>query len=415
VRRTSANHAVIEAWIDAHAASLDPATLLPTSAAAASRIEAVFERIDNARIVVLGELDHWIAEKTQFRLWWLERLTARHRLVLAEEIGHSDGGRIAAYLTSGDTTWLDRVPTFGWEADRRPDRDDRPAGVLRASFDRYPTARFKAAQCQFYRAVRDLGLTRFHGIDVNAVAGAGYADVAARVRLLEPALARPIGSALARVPGETMAAEATRLERLAAACARDPRLVDIELDVRVMADTLRYQILAHPAPDYDALRPAMAWREDMMKRAVDRVLDAMAPDEKLVLMAHALHLVKDDDRVGGAPGAGPGGQLVHSLGHHLARECGEHVYSIWFLFAGGTDAQPFPDLPSEFQFPPNTLNARLGARGTPLVLPTTPDADDPLEGVVGVGHLYNLVASVDLAAQADAIFFLPRVTPLPAA
>jgi hypothetical protein len=43
-----------------------------------------------------------------------------------------------------------------------------------------------------------------------------------------------------------------------------------------MAGTLRYQALAHPAPDYLALRPAMALREDLMKQSVDRILDRQA-------------------------------------------------------------------------------------------------------------------------------------------
>lgn len=410
---TNASRDALDRWIDAHAARLRADNLEPATPADATRVESVLDRIENARIVVLGELDHWIAEKTDFRLWWLRRLATRHRLVLAEELGHSDARRVAQFLANGDASWLDRVPTFGWDGDRRTDRDDRPTGILRASFERYPTARFKAAQSAFYHAVRGLGLRAFQGLDVNAVAGGGYADIRARLAQLDRGIADRIERALVRVPGESALDEATRLEALVAQFPGDAHLAGIGTDLRVMADTLRYEALAHPAADYDALRPAMAWREDMMKRAVDRVLDAMAPDEKLVLMAHALHLVKDDDRVGGAPGAGPGGHIVHSLGHYLARERAEPVFAVWFIFGGGRDCQPFTDLSCELRFPSDTLNARLLALDCPLVVPTAMAPDGFPKGTVGIGHLYSLVASVDLAAQADAIFFLPDVTPLP--
>ena len=36
----------------------------------------------------------------------------------------------------------------------------------------------------------------------------------------------------------------------------------------------------------------------------------------------------------------------------------------------------------------------------------------PLARDVGIGHMYNLVVQVHLASQADAIFFIPKVSPL---
>jgi erythromycin esterase-like protein len=371
-------------------------------------------RIDAARIVALGELDHWIAEKSAFRLWWIERLLARSALVLAEELGHSDGVRVARYLESGDESWLDRVPTFGWRGDVRHDRDDRPSGVLSASFERYPTARFKAAQCAFYRRLRALGVRDFHGIDVNAVATSGYADVAAQVESIPRADVAVLLQALTAVPGETVVEEADRLARVRAEFAeRGPEaFAGVLFDVEHMESTLRYQALAHGAPDYAALAPALALREAIMKRATARVLDALDPPEKLVLMGHALHLAKDDARLDRRVGVGPGGNRAASLGHHLVQERGERVFSVWFLFGGGEDCQPFPDLPCSLEYPEDSLNARLSTLGGPAVIDTA-TAPAGLLSTARVGHLYNLVVPMDLAAQTDALFFLPRVTPLP--
>lgn len=404
-------------WIRRDAARLSAESLGPQSPTDAARIGRLLDQASAARVVVLGELNHWIAEKTLFRLWWLERLARRRPLVLAEELGHSDGWRVSRYLATGATAWLDRVPTFGWHGDDRADRDDRPTGVLRASFDRYPVARFKSAQAAFYRQVRALAPRAFHGIDINGSAGAGYADIAGRLDHRAADQAR-IATLLARRPGESVLEEADRLANARGAIDQllvdDPGLAEaVTADLIAMELTLRYQALAHPAPDYESLRPAMARREDLMKRAVDRILDRMQPDEQLVLMAHALHLVKHDDGVTSSAGAGPGGSLVHSLGHHIAEVRGERVFSSWFVYGAGEDCQPFPDLPNTCAYPAQSLNAALGTAATPLLIGTTDGTPSALGDPVGIGHLYNLVARVDLARQVDAVFFLPTVTPLP--
>ncbi len=112
-----------------------------------------------------------------------------------------------------------------------------------------------------------------------------------------------------------------------------------------MIETLRYTALAHPAADYEALRPAMAYRETTLKRRVERMLDSLAEDEVLVLMAHAFHLAKRDDRINGV-GVGPGGDQVSSLGHHLVATQGLRVFSLWLLYGGGQTASRFRTCPA---------------------------------------------------------------------
>jgi hypothetical protein len=178
--------------------------------------------------------------------------------------------------------------------------------------------------------------------------------------------------------------------------------------LRAMIETNAYTALAHPAQDFEALRPAMAYREEILKRRVDAVVAALARDEVLVLMAHAFHLAKDDRRIGRA-GIGPGGDQVASLGHHLVQERGTAPFSAWLVYGEGEDSQPFPDLPKRASFPNDSLNRRLAARDVPLVVPVTRDA---FAQDIGVGHLYNQVVPVHLPSEADAIFFVPRATPL---
>ena len=398
----------IDHWLDEHAIRLDPATYAPDSTDH-PRLAAVDTALAHARLVFLGETNHFIHEKTDFRLWWLRRLAAHHRLVVGEELGWSDGRDVARYLTDGNERHLDRLATFGDRSHVRPDRDDRPSGILRASFDGYPTALFKAEQSRFYRGLRAIPSLRFFGFDIDA-AGAGYADIEARrnTTSVNPAF----WGRLARVPGETLSDEA---ERLASSMAllphsKEPAIAEMREDLQSMIESFRYTALAHPAADYDALRPAMAYRETTLKRRVDRMRASLAGDEVLVLMAHAFHLAKDDDRIASV-GVGPGGGRVSSLGHHLAADRALPAYSVWLLYGGGEDSQPFPDLPRIARYPAESLNAQLARRRDPFVVPVTPGVD-ALARDVGVGHMYNLVVPVHLPSQADAIFFVPRVTPM---
>lgn len=398
----------IDHWLDEHAIRLDPATYAPDSTDH-PRLAAVDTALAHARLVFLGETNHFIHEKTDFRLWWLRRLAAHHRLVVGEELGWSDGRDVARYLTDGNERHLDRLATFGDRSHVRPDRDDRPSGILRASFDGYPTALFKAEQSRFYRGLRAIPSLRFFGFDIDA-AGAGYADIEARrnTTSVNPAF----WGRLARVPGETLSDEA---ERLASSMAllphsKEPAIAEMREDLQSMIESFRYTGLAHPAADYDALRPAMAYRETTLKRRVDRMRASLAGDEVLVLMAHAFHLAKDDDRIASV-GVGPGGGRVSSLGQHLTADRALPAYSVWLLYGGGEDSQPFPDLPGIARYPGESLNAQLARRRDPFVVPVTPGVD-ALARDVGVGHMYNLVVPVHLPSQADAIFFVPRVTPM---
>ena len=89
-----------------------------------------------------------------------------------------------------------------------------------------------------------------------------------------------------------------------------------------------------------------------------------------------------------------------------------NVRSVWLLYGAGTDSQPFPDLPTNAHYPAESLNAQLSRYGAPLVAPVAPAADTALTRDVVIGHMYNLVVPVHLPSQAEAVFFVPRVSPL---
>src|SRR5215472_491153 len=394
---------LVPGWIEEHAVRLDPVTYEP-AAADAARLTALDSALGEATVVFLGETNHFVHEKAEFRLWWLGRLAGRRPLVVGEELSWSDGHDVARYLQTGDEAHLDRAATFGDTSHCRADRDDRPKGVFKASYEAYPAALFKAEQARFYRGLRALpGIRRLFGFDIDA-AGTGYQDVRRHARD-DPGFWRR----LEQVPAESLAEEAGRLERALAMLPDGDCALGAVLAATITS--LRYTELVNDAPDYEAVRPAMAYREEVMKRHLERELRLLADGDVLVLMAHAAHLAKDDAGIRGR-GVGAGGGLVSSLGHHLVHDLTLRPYSIWMVYGGGTDSQPLPGLPNQATYPRDSLNVQLRLHGRPLVVPTAPAAHGALAEPVGIGQMYNQVVPVNLPAEADAIFFLPSVSPL---
>jgi len=179
-----------------------------------------------------------------------------------------------------------------------------------------------------------------------------------------------------------------------------------DADVR---DT-EYFELASAAETYEALQPAMAMRERIMHEKVARVL-AEDPDAKVALIAAAQHLLKDDDRVHPRAGtSGPGGGIVHSIGHHVAHELTDRpVLSFWLLHGEGTSANPWIPPPGRLAPQAGTFDAELLARrpNAPCLLRV---ADDHHRRAVTAMH--NTVLQCRFADQVDAVVFAPSVSPL---
>ena len=377
----------IRAWVEASA--VDPIADLPD----------LNSRGPIPRVVFLGETNHFVHQKVDFRAFWLSWLAGQRKLVVAEELGWSDGRRVASYLFQHDEAALDRVATFGFAGHLRQDRDDSLQGVFSQSD--YPSELMKAEHTRFYRMLRDLpGLDSFIGMDIDSPGG-GYQDLVASA----PELAGRTG----RVTGETLLEEAARLERLLPEL--EPSNAPGREDLLCLIESLRYTDLVQQAEDYEAVRPAMSFRESCMKRRISALLRDLPDDCTLVLMGHAFHLARDDAGIE-QQGVGPGGDLSSSLGHYIVHELGEEPMAIWMLYGSGTDSQPLTDLPRQASYPPDSINRMLADHiKRPVILPVTVDVAPHLDSV-SVGHLYNVCVKVDLARQADAIMFFPQVTPL---
>ncbi len=413
-------------WARGHAVTFDPLDGLNADIEKLSFLDGILE---NKRVVYLGEEDHWIHEKTDYRLVLLRYLVSRGWRYIGEELGLSDGVRIDRYLETGKEAYLERIATYGYKGALRTDRDDKATGILKDFGGNYPVTEFKSEQLRLTRALRDISLKcgkasgrlRFFGFDLDAAAGGGYEDVE---ELLSPLESEPavmnIRALIRRVPDETLDNEICRLRKVAGMIEAmeadlgkllgEKRFGMLRQWVQTLYDSLAYNRITNTATDYKTLNIAMAAREEAMYRHVKAVLARMGPQDKLVLMGHNRHLSKDIGLIGNAGAVPPGGKRVPSVGTSINRLLPGQVFSVWELHDRGSSSQPVAGLRGKYTSVPGSLNAILAEAGSNYILPT---AGAPLlEKTMDIAGLYNAVFRTAIALQADAVFFIREVSPL---
>jgi erythromycin esterase-like protein len=420
--------AEFKAWASGHAIRLDFPLKSDRNLA---RLAALDSSIANKRIVYLGEPDHFIHEKYDYRLLMLRYLVSRGWNHIGEEMGILDGYRINKFLETGDSDHLDRAPTYGYKAGIRTDRDDSATGLLKDSFTSFPLDAFNCEQKSFARSLRDIAIAHspeisFFGFDIDALPGAGYEDLA---EMLAPSadnehVAR-ILTTLTRVSNETRVEEVARLDRAIELIDADPSVLsqlvgsapaaNVARFAHALRDSFHYAQSAYPAADWHALNVAMGLREETMHRNMTAQLAEAGSDSKTVLMSHNLHLAKAYDRIKRKFGAGPGGGRVPALGTFLNRLMPGQVYSIWMLCNRGRDCQPFSFCTCDIKPATGSLNSILSEIAPALMLPLTANSPLPrllLDSKVLIKMDGQPGVRAAIADQADAIFFIDEVSPL---
>jgi len=418
------------AWARENAVVFTPSEAINESVGKLSFLDAALK---DKRIVFLGEEDHWVHEKYEYRCLLLRYLYSRGWRYVGEELGWSDGMRLDRYLETGERSCLDRIATYGYRGDIRADRDDETYGILKNISSPYPVHEFKAEQIRFAEFLRsfneDPSVTtkriHFFGFDINAEAGGGYRDIEELLNyeLYSPELAE-LRQLLNRVPGESVKQEIQRLDfllhmvenntgRLRDAIDRE-RFAQLKHCILTMRDSYRFHLMASSANDYKSLNKAMAFREEMMCRHAEYILSQMKPDDKLVLMGHNRHLSKDIGQIKKPGASPPGGRLVPSLGTYLSRRLPDQVFSIWMLHECGYSSHPFKNLSREYTAKYGSLNSILAQAGDRYLLFTaaTDRRAALLDADLDIVGLYNITFRAALAKQADAVFFVRKVTPL---
>ncbi|MCP5120405.1 MAG: erythromycin esterase family protein, partial [bacterium] len=189
---------------------------------------AAFDFLDEAllgrRMVYLGESDHFVAERMEFRLLLIRELVKRGYRRIGMEMGFSDARRMDRYLETGDEEWLNRVALYGYKEDMRTDREDQVPGWTDDSHPEFRRAVTDEARW-FLRQLRRMNeelpagepRIEWFGYDLSFRPGGAYADAA---ELLKPhgnsALVQEVLAGAVREAGESRIEEAERLEALVA-------------------------------------------------------------------------------------------------------------------------------------------------------------------------------------------------------
>ena len=408
-------------WAKMHAVPLS----LREQAGSVDKLSVLDDALEGKRIVYLGEEDHWVHEKTDYRMLMLRYLISRGFNTIGEELGFSDGYRIDRYLRTGDESTLCRIATYGYKGDARQDRDDTPKGVLTDQANGYPVEAFRAEQLRLVRFLRQTNEAlaedqklRYFGFDVNAVAEGGCTDARELLRLGgNSSDILQLAEDLCPNSGESVEEQNARLIK----CLADIRekeaalllslgaqtLDMVKRSIQNVIDSLRFRQMTDGAQSYSDASGAMADRERILQNHVESVLVGMKPTDKLVLMAHNRHLSKNFSAIKNPGAAPPGGKSGVSIGTYLHQKYPDQVYGIWMLFAGGASSQPYPDLQRIYSPSPGSLNALLEKVGDTYLLPVaSPDKRaKPLHKKAVIMGLYNIPFTTPIAEQTDAIFF----------
>ena len=411
------------AWAEDRAVVLDAKDWPNTDPSA---LEVLDELIDEARVVFLGEPDHYIAEKYDYRLVMIRYLIERGYNYIGMEMGLSDGMRVDRYLETGDPAELNRVALYGYRGDMRADRDDLP-GSFAAFANREFSDAFIRAEVEFLSMLRVVSESlpdrlRWFGFDVDIYPGGGYADLGS---VLAPytadELIRQLETASSRVPGESRPEEIERLEALESYVSdRLPELVEtigadragqVRQILRNLVESLRFRDLAFREPFGQYWAEGLAYREAaIIGRLDDGWLVQLPDDAKVILMGHNFHLSKEGINLSfGSVAEAVPSPLPVSFGSGVADRV--TARSIWMLYDHGTSANSLLD-PPYFDVPSHSdrIEHLLAGVAPVFVLPLVDD--DPRSA--WLDQDLNFVQNGDygsglLRMQADIVFFVEEV------
>ncbi len=387
------------------------------------------QALEGKRIVYLGESDHWVAQRMEFRLVLIRELARRGYRRIGMEMGLSDSKRIDRYLETGDEAWLEKVALYGYRQDLRTDREDIVPGWT-DELDSPLLSNALAESRWFLTELRAMNEAlapgaprlRWFGYDLSFRPGGGYADARA---LLAPhegeALVRLVLERLARVPGENRLEEADRLERVVGVIDQGrgvfrrllgaQGLLELRRSIQRMADAFRFIDGMQGLRDFDPkqIGAALAARERRMEHNFDEHLAEWPEGEKLILLGHALHLSQDSPNIEEQAY----GRMWRSIGTYLARELPGEVYGIWAMHRRGRHGRPRAEpLILPLRAPAGAVEHVLAEAGPRFVLPL--HSGDPREAWLQQKRSYTFHGAAGrmvLPDQVDCVFFLEVATP----
>jgi len=393
---------------------------------------ALGRMLEGKRFVFLGEPEHCIVEKYLFRLTLIRYLFGQGWRHVSMETGRSMGWRVDQYLATGDASRL--------HADVEPPgaQDVAIDGKMLEFIDEHED-RFHE-QLRRIRESRERGTPRLHYWGYDLDLGIPPGSVEPIRRLLEGHASRQVHELLSALDGLRGLPTDEQSVQVEALQNRLTASVDIAPDgtlgeLQSWLASLHDSVAAEKRPrENQAPRGHQRWRverERLMMKCLDAIVDALGPEDGLVLMGHYGHLSKDAAHLRWHPqisrfwglrswlGAwgyrmllkliGLPVEMGDSVGAHLHRRFPGQVLSIWMLYGQGSLMTPTG--PRDVRLRSDTAESLLAQVGDRFLLPLNDVAPQArmILSHANIRSAGGLCVSADLTAQAEAIYFIREV------
>lgn len=173
----------------------------------------------------------------------------------------------------------------------------------------------------------------------------------------------------------------------------------------VYKDSFQFVQTAYSATDWITVAEAFRVREETMFRQMENLISRLGPNEKIILMGHNFHLSKNSAQLTG---------MWPSVGTFVSHLLPNQVYSIWMLYDHGSNSDLFcAESTCPILSVPNTINSILNQVGSLFFLPLA--TSDPRSNFIYQTQNFifnrNQIQQTTLPNQADAIFFVGKVSP----
>lgn len=381
------------------------------------------DAVEAADVVFLGEPDHYVNEKYDYRLVMIRYLIEHGYRFIGMEMGFSDGLRVDQYLQTGEDQVLDTVGVYGNREQMRSDRQDL-IDVFAALEVGPLLDPFALAEREFLRSLRELSVDageplHWFGFDIDVYPGGAYQDVAA---MLEPFDSDPAVSdflsRLERVPLETRLEEVQRLK--GALMDGLPGLIDtfgtelagaVERSIDCLIESLLFLDLISQEPFSEKWTEGIRYRETVLLDRLDSGAWPVPPGEKAVLLGHNFHLNRDGSGLRPWPVEEQLPDIGYpSFGSGVAAR--HEVVALWMLYRHGTSAQvSLVDPYFEVADDATRLEHLLAEVGTVFILPVSDDDERSTYLRRDLNFVSNgSTASGVLGDQTDYIFYVDEVT-----
>jgi erythromycin esterase-like protein len=418
--------------IAAAAIAFDPSATGPLPPEVAIEVDRAFEE---HQVLALGEGDHFIREKYDYRLALLRHLVERHGVRhVSLEMGASDAGRLDRYLETGDDAWLHRVVLYGYRGDTEDER--RELGPVTQATRRPCDDAWAEAERAFFRELRSISVRalasrgeriHLHGFDYDAAPGGGFADArdalascttSEEATKLRADVTPPRGTSaereIVRLEGLVARIDAVRATLDAACGAPNVETARAALEQLVFSYRTFFEwhaSMQDRSPDGPArVHRMFVAREARMAASLSRWRANLRAGERVVLLAHDLHVARDSEVLRYGP-ASHDGAMWTSLGTYIAREQPGSIWVAWLLYGEGTRYAPSKEeCSSTVSLRPLSLEATLRHVGGAYYLPLTRVASGAVVDQAVPFGTETSEGSGPVRSSVDAIVFLPRAS-----